>query len=100
MTAGDTAPSGAAMVEIRGLTKRFGDAEVLRGIDLTVAKGEVLAVVGPSGSGKTTLLRCLNCLEAPTGGRIRVGGIEIDGAVELSRQKADRKSTRLNSSHS
>ncbi len=77
-----------SMIEVRGLTKRFKETEVLRGIDLDVAKGEVLAIIGPSGSGKTTLLRCLNCLEAPTSGRIRVGDIEVDGAVPLSRQKA------------
>ncbi len=47
----------------------------------------MLAIVGPSGSGKTTLLRCLNCLEAPSAGRIRVGAIEIDGALPLARQK-------------
>ncbi len=76
------------MIEVRGLTKRFKETEVLRGIDLDVATGEVLAIIGPSGSGKTTLLRCLNCLEAPTAGRIRVGGIEVDGAVPLNRQKA------------
>lgn len=76
------------MVEIRGLTKRFGTTEVLRGIDLTVETGEVLAIVGPSGSGKTTLLRCLNFLETPTAGRIRVGGIEIDAAEPAARRKA------------
>lgn len=75
------------MIKVRGLTKRFRDTEVLRGIDLEVAKGEVLAIIGPSGSGKTTLLRCLNCLEAPSGGLIRVGPIEIDGSVPLNRQK-------------
>ena len=76
------------MVEIRGLIKRFGTTEVLRGIDLTVETGEVLAIVGPSGSGKTTLLRCLNFLETPTAGLIRVGGIEIDAAEPAARRKA------------
>jgi cystine transport system ATP-binding protein len=76
-----------SMIDVQGLTKRFRETEVLRGIDLNVAKGEVLAIIGPSGSGKTTLLRCLNCLEAPSGGRIRVGEIEIDGAIPLNRQK-------------
>ncbi len=74
-------------IEVRGLVKRFGANEVLRGIDLSVEAGEVLAIVGPSGSGKTTLLRCLNCLEAPSAGTIRVGAITVDGAVPLARQK-------------
>ncbi|WP_435099921.1 L-cystine ABC transporter ATP-binding protein TcyN [Arhodomonas sp. AD133] len=76
-----------SMIELRGLTKRFGPNEVLRHIDLDVDRGEVLAVVGPSGSGKTTLLRCLNCLEAPSDGRIRVGDIEVAGDRPLTRQK-------------
>ena len=61
-----------AMIEAQGLTKRYGDREVLRGVDFAVEEGEVAAVIGPSGSGKTTLLRCLACLEAPSGGVIRV----------------------------
>jgi len=76
-----------SMIEIRGLRKEFGELSILRGIDLKVAKGEVLAVIGPSGSGKTTLLRCLNCLEAPSGGQIRVGNIEVNGDILLARQK-------------
>jgi polar amino acid transport system ATP-binding protein len=52
-----------AIIEIRGLRKRFGDLEVLKGIDLTVRRGEVLAIIGRSGSGKSTLLRCINGLE-------------------------------------
>lgn len=75
------------MIEIQQLSKRFGDNEVLTAMDLAVDQGEVLAVVGPSGSGKTTLLRCLNCLESPSGGTIRVGDIKIDGSQPLSRQK-------------
>ena len=75
---GSTAPAPAeaatALLEVRGLTKSFGDTEVLRGVDLTVHRGEVLAIIGPSGSGKTTLLRCLNGLETPDGGRIEVVG--------------------------
>ena len=77
-----------AMIQVQGLVKRFGDQEVLRGVDFSVEQGEVTAVIGPSGSGKTTLLRCLDCLEAPSAGRIRVGDVEIDGAQPLARQKA------------
>jgi polar amino acid transport system ATP-binding protein len=62
------------MVVIDGLHKRFGDLEVLRGVDLSVAAGEVVCILGPSGSGKTTLLRCINFLETYQGGRITVDG--------------------------
>ncbi|MEY5152281.1 MAG: Glutamine transport ATP-binding protein GlnQ, partial [Actinomycetota bacterium] len=65
------------LVELRQLHKSFGDNHVLRGIDLTVAKGEVLCIIGPSGSGKSTLLRCVNMLEQPTGGQVFVAGVEL-----------------------
>jgi len=65
------------LVDIRGLHKYFGDNHVLRGIDLAVAKGEVLCIIGPSGSGKSTLLRCVNLLEEPTSGQIFVDGVEL-----------------------
>jgi ABC-type polar amino acid transport system ATPase subunit len=58
------------VLRIRNLHKRFGDLEVLRGIDLEIAEGEVLVVIGPSGSGKSTLLRCMNFLEEYEGGEI------------------------------
>lgn len=64
-------------IEIRGLHKSFGDNHVLRGIDLEIARGEVVCVIGPSGSGKSTLLRCVNLLEEPSGGRVFVGGTEV-----------------------
>jgi polar amino acid transport system ATP-binding protein len=69
------------MVEAVGVRKSFGDLEVLRGIDLTVDVGQVVCVVGPSGSGKSTFLRCINHLEAPQAGRIRVDG-ELIGYEE------------------
>jgi polar amino acid transport system ATP-binding protein len=62
------------VLEARGLHKRFGALEVLRGVDLWVAKGEVVVVVGPSGCGKSTLLRCLNLLEKPTTGQVLLDG--------------------------
>ncbi|MEW8979746.1 MAG: amino acid ABC transporter ATP-binding protein [Symbiobacterium sp.] len=65
------------MIRVRNLQKSFGKLEVLRGIDLDVGRGEVVALIGPSGSGKSTLLRCLNLLETPTGGTIEVDGEEI-----------------------
>ena len=61
-------------VEIRGLRKTFGDLAVLKGIDLDVAQGEVVVLVGSSGSGKSTLLRCINFMEKPTAGQVRVYG--------------------------
>ena len=70
-------PAGTAAIEIRGLHKSFGNLEVLRGIDVRVAAGEVVCVIGRSGSGKSTLLRCINLLEMPTSGEIRVGGVEV-----------------------
>jgi polar amino acid transport system ATP-binding protein len=62
------------MIEIAGLHKYFGALHVLRGIDLSVAVGEVVCIIGPSGSGKSTLLRCINHLEIPEQGRIRIDG--------------------------
>jgi polar amino acid transport system ATP-binding protein len=62
------------MIEVRELHKRFGSVEVLKGIDLDVAPGKVVCVIGPSGSGKSTLLRCINHLERPDAGYVRVGG--------------------------
>ncbi len=73
------------MIELSGVTKRFGTLEVLRGIDLSVAENEVVAVIGPSGSGKSTLLRCINWLEIPDGGTVRVDGEIITPASDLAR---------------
>src|SRR5690606_40402895 len=75
------------MIDVHGLSKSFKGQQVLKGIDLKVAAGEVIAIIGPSGSGKTTLLRCLNLLEVPDGGSIRVGSIQIDANRPLHRQK-------------
>ncbi|HEY2421394.1 MAG TPA: amino acid ABC transporter ATP-binding protein [Neobacillus sp.] len=66
------------MISIKGLHKQFDQLEVLKGIDLTVEKGNVVVVIGPSGSGKTTMLRCLNVLEIPTKGTITIGGHKLD----------------------
>jgi polar amino acid transport system ATP-binding protein len=64
-------------VRISGLHKSFGSNAVLRGIDLEVARGEVVCIIGPSGSGKSTLLRCVNLLEVPTSGTVIVDGHEM-----------------------
>lgn len=75
--AAEKAAPSAPAISIEGLRKSFGDLEVLGGIDLTVASGEVVCVIGPSGSGKSTLLRCVNMLEEPSAGRISVAGAEV-----------------------
>ncbi len=64
------AQNNEPVVRIKNLQKRFGDLEVLQGVDMDVTKGEVVVILGPSGSGKSTLLRCVNRLEEPTGGEI------------------------------
>ena len=66
------------MLEALQVTKRFGDREVLRGIDLSVEKGDVVAILGPSGSGKTTFLRCLNFLERADSGTLIFDGERVD----------------------
>lgn len=65
-------------LEIKGIKKAFGKNKVLRGIDFSVAEGEVVALLGPSGSGKTTLLRCINFLERADGGTIKLDGLSVD----------------------
>lgn len=67
----------APIITMRGVRKRFGAFEALRGIDLEVAEGEVVCIIGPSGSGKSTLIRCINLLETYDEGRIEVDGIEV-----------------------
>ncbi|MDQ0474541.1 amino acid ABC transporter ATP-binding protein [Labrys wisconsinensis] len=90
----------APMLEARGVRKSFGATEVLRGIDLTVERGQVACILGPSGSGKSTFLRCINHLEKMSAGRITVDGRLVgyrEGAgvlhelsrTELARQRRD-----------
>ena len=82
--AGAPSPIRAPMLSLENVCKRFGDLEVLRGVNVDVKRGEVVCVIGPSGSGKSTLLRCVNLLEPPEEGRILLEGKEITGkdAVE------------------
>ncbi|MDR6957966.1 polar amino acid transport system ATP-binding protein [Pseudomonas brassicacearum] len=61
------------MLTVRGLHKRFGDHEVVKGVNLDVAEGEVVVIIGPSGSGKSTFIRCLNSLEVPSAGSVVIG---------------------------
>jgi polar amino acid transport system ATP-binding protein len=65
------------LLRLEGIHKRFGDLEVLRGVSLELARGEVVCVIGPSGSGKSTLLRCVNLLESPEEGEIFLEGRDI-----------------------
>jgi polar amino acid transport system ATP-binding protein len=82
----DEVDPSAPPIQVIGLHKHFGDHHVLKGIDLTVNRGEVVCVIGPSGSGKSTLLRCVNMLEQPTGGEVLVEGIDVtDPDVNLDR---------------
>jgi polar amino acid transport system ATP-binding protein len=78
-----------AIVEIQGLRKRFGDNEVLKGIDLSVQPGEVIAIIGKSGSGKSTLLRCINGLET-----FEEGALSVDGQALLHGNAAAMRSLR------
>lgn len=65
------------MIDVINLKKSFGDNKVLKGINITIEKGDIMVVIGPSGSGKSTFLRCLNCMEDPTGGQIIFNGVDI-----------------------
>lgn len=69
-----------SLLQVNGLTKRFGDTEVLRGIDYSQEAGEVVSIIGSSGGGKTTFLRCLNFLEKPTSGTVQVGADLYDAS--------------------
>jgi arginine/ornithine transport system ATP-binding protein len=89
-------------LEVRGLHKRFGAHDVLRGVDLTARQGDVVSIIGSSGSGKSTFLRCINLLEVPDAGEIRVHGETVtmrtrrDGRREAAdRRQLQRIRTRL-----
>ncbi len=76
------------MIEVANLHKKFGTLHVLRGIDVSILKGEVVVVIGPSGSGKSTFLRCLNLLEYPTDGKIIFESVDItDKSNNINKQR-------------
>jgi polar amino acid transport system ATP-binding protein len=80
----------APFLELRGVDKRFGDNQVLRGIDLTVAEHQVVCLIGASGCGKSTLLRCVNALEPIQGGTISLQGVVVSGkGVDVDRHRRD-----------
>ena len=84
----DLKTNGNAILQVNGIKKSFGATEVLKGIDFSLNKGEVIAIIGSSGSGKTTLLRCLNFLEFADEGTISVSGeVLYDGAAEAVAKK-------------
>ncbi|MBX3568723.1 MAG: ABC transporter ATP-binding protein [Rhizobiaceae bacterium] len=96
------ADEAAEAIHIENLHKKFGALHVLKGVSVSARDGEVVAIIGGSGSGKSTLLRCINCLENPTSGIIRVNGEEIrlkpdghGGAVPADRRQIERIRTRL-----
>ena len=73
------------MIDVIDLHKSFGDLKVLKGINVTINKGDIVCVIGPSGSGKSTFLRCLNCMEDPTGGQIIFNGVNLaDMSVDIN----------------
>ena len=76
-----------SMISVKGLQKSFGKHEVLKGIDIEIQPGEVVAIVGPSGCGKSTFLRCLNLLEKPTGGQILYHDVDLVSADARSANK-------------
>jgi len=80
-----------AFLEVRSLSKNIGSAEILKGIDLTVERGEILGLIGPTGSGKTTLLRLVNLLDEPSTGSILFDGREVSGRPEREKLAARRR---------
>lgn len=87
------------IIEVKKLHKSFGQNEILKGIDLSIKKGEVLVVIGPSGSGKSTLLRCVNHLEVPTSGVVYFNQQSI-GVVEKNSKLVKRKESELDKQRS
>ena len=78
------------MINVKNLQKNFEGVEVLKGVDVTINKGDVVCVIGPSGSGKSTLLRCLNLLEKPTGGEIIFEGENLmDKKVDIKQKSRE-----------
>ena len=81
------------MIEVNDIRKSFGALEVLKGIDLTIEKGEVVSIVGPSGAGKTTLLQIIGTLDRPDSGRVTIDGVDITSLGQKS--LADFRNRRL-----
>ena len=73
------------MIEIKGIKKSFGSLEVLKGIDLTINKGEVVSIIGPSGAGKTTLLQIIGTLDRPDAGTVWVESVDVTSMSQKKR---------------
>lgn len=86
-----TASNDSAIVKLEDVHLSFGNTQVLKGIDLTVNKGDAVSIIGPSGSGKSTLLRCINALAMPQSGRITVAGTRVDTLTKESERIELRK---------
>ena len=84
-----------SIIEVKNIKKAFGTSKILKGIDFTMEKGEVLAIIGSSGSGKTTLLRCINFLETPDEGQIYLDGNLIYDAANKSLSEDEKRKKRL-----
>jgi polar amino acid transport system ATP-binding protein len=84
------------MIRVEHLRKSFGALEVLKGIDLVVARGEVVCLIGPSGSGKSTLLRCLNFLEEPTAGLVYLAGEPVGYRLDAAGRRVRDSAARIN----
>src|SRR5690606_11741245 len=91
--ASDTRATAPEAIHVDNLHKKFGELHVLKGVSLSARDGEAVAIIGGSGSGKSTLLRCINCLENPTSGVVRVNGEEVRMKADSqgNTQPADRK---------
>jgi polar amino acid transport system ATP-binding protein len=85
----------STVVRVENLHKRFGQLEVVKGVDLELRRGEVVVVFGRSGSGKSTLLRCINFLEDPSDGTIEVAGTRLSGGVRTRRKREQIRQLRL-----
>ena len=84
------AATGDAVVRIEGLSKTYGTTPALHAVNLTVRRGEAVAIIGPSGSGKSTLLRCINRLEEPTEGRVFVDGVDLTSrSVDINKARRE-----------
>ena len=92
MTGNSQPNSSTATLEVEDLHKSFGDLEVLKGVSMSAREGDVVSIVGSSGSGKSTFLRCINLLELPTSGSIRLSGEEVKfKGTGAKRMPADKK---------
>jgi len=82
------------LLKLNSIYKKFGDNEVLKGVDLQIEEGEVVSIIGPSGTGKSTLLRCINCLEKVESGNITIDNKKLDLA-SLKKEESEKKALKI-----